>query len=404
MGLSAGLAWQALGQAALALSQDEAAGSGSKLLLGLEQQTLRSGFGARLVLAQRGYRELGFAATELPYEREQSVNYRYTFDNQASLTLGSARLDTFESGSSHVLSASYSLRVGERGALVFNGTQIRGSNTGYALGVSLVLPLDGGKMVTASVTQTDAGSDGYAAVSSVLSGETGTGWRALAGSRSGESLAEGGVYYQGNTAYLGADLSVAGSLQTLRLNAQGALVAMAGSVFAARRLQESFALVEVPGYAGVGVGFQGAPLTQTDSQGRALLPRLAAYQSNSIRLDPNDLPFSAELDSIEQTAVPAWRSGVRVTFPVRAGRGALLRIVFDDGAPAPPGAQVLLAGDSREFFVARRGEAYVTGLEASNTLELHWKDQTCRFAVALPPSEPDDIPRLGPLLCQGVTR
>jgi outer membrane usher protein len=49
---------------------------------------------------------------------------------------------------------------------------------------------------------------------------------------------------------------------------------------------------------------------------------------------------SAEIDSIEQSVVPAWRSAVKVAFPVRSGRGALLRIVLDDGEAAPAGAFV----------------------------------------------------------------
>ena len=404
LGMTSALPFQALGQLALAHSQDDTAGSGSKILIGVDQQNLRSGLSARVVLAQRNYREMGFAPAELPYQREQSINYRYTFDDNASISVGTARLDSYQSGASNMLSASYSLRFGERGALIFSGTQTSGSSAGYVYGVSMVLPLGGNKTVTASATRGDSSHDGYIAATSPLDSEVGTSWRALVGERGGQSLAEAGAYYQGGKAYVGADLSVAGAAQTLRLNAQGALVVMEGSVFAARRIDESFALVEVSGYGGVGVGFQGEALTRTDANGRALLPRLAAYQRNNVRLDPNDLPFSAELDSIEQVAVPAWRSGVKVTFPVRSGRGALLRLLLDDGAAAPAGARIALAGDSKEFFVARRGEAYVTGLQTQSTLHLQWKDQSCTFDVTLAPSQPDDIPRLGPLLCKGVTR
>jgi len=116
------------------------------------------------------------------------------------------------------------------------------------------------------------------------------------------------------------------------------------------------------------------------------------------------LPFSAEIDSIEQQAVPTWRSGVKVSFPVRSGRGALIKIVLDDGQPAPAGAQVELPGDNKEFFVARRGEAFVTGLQTDNTLTLSWKGQQCRLVVTLPPGQLDEIPRVGPLACKGVKR
>jgi outer membrane usher protein len=86
-------------------------------------------------------------------------------------------------------------------------------------------------------------------------------------------------------------------------------------------VQDSFAIVEVPGYANVGVGFQGSTLTRTDEKGVALLPRLLPFQRNSVRLDPTELPISAELDSIEQEAVPALRGAVKITFPRAVGPG-----------------------------------------------------------------------------------
>jgi outer membrane usher protein len=147
------------------------------------------------------------------------------------------------------------------------------------------------------------------------------------------------------------------------------------------------------------VGFQSSTLTRTDAEGVALLTRLQPYQRNSIRLDPTELPISAEIDNIEQVVVPSARSGVKVTFPVRSGRGALLHIVLENGNTAPAGASIEVVGDDKEFFVARRGEAFVTGLQPSNSLRMKWDQRNCVFEVTLPPGNLDDIARLGPLVC-----
>jgi outer membrane usher protein len=89
---------------------------------------------------------------------------------------------------------------------------------------------------------------------------------------------------------------------------------------------------------------------------------------------------------------------------VRSGRGALVRIVLEDGQPAPAGAEIELAGDSKEFFVARRGEAFVTGLQDRNRLRLKWQGQQCELDIELPAGKPDDIARVGPYVCAGVKR
>jgi len=102
--------------------------------------------------------------------------------------------------------------------------------------------------------------------------------------------------------------------------------------------------------------------------------------------------------------VPPARSGVRLAFPVRSGRGALITIRFDDGEAAPAGAEIELIGDRQEFFVARRGEAFITGLQAKNTLRLKWGGRACTLDVDLPPEVKDEIPRLGPYVCKGVPR
>jgi outer membrane usher protein len=403
VGVNTQLPFLALGQAALATSRDATGLRGSKLLLGLDHQDLSNGVNLRLVKASRDYRELGFGPTERAYKEEQAVNLRHTFDDKASVGLSWARLLSQDQGLSKVITGSYAMRVAERGTLIFSGTRVSGNQSGYTVGVSLVLPLDRQRVVTASMSKTRQGWEGYTAAAEPIGNETGVGWRVLGGHRVSEDYAEGGVYYQSGRGFLGADLATSGPTQTLRLNAQGAAVFMEGRFFAARRLQNSFALVHVPGYPNVGVGFQGETLTQTDKDGFAMLPRLSAYQTNTIRLNANDLPMSAELDSIEATAVPAWRSGVAVKFPVRSGQGALVKVVTPDGAPVPSGTRVELVGDGKEFFVARRGEVFLTGLQQRNTIALKWEGYDCKAQVDLPGAVDAEIIRLGPVTCRETT-
>ena len=403
-GLTAALPFQLLGQAAFAVSNNKTAGRGGLWLAGIEHNSLRHGFTVRVEGASQNYRYVGQDTLASVSKRQYSASYSYLSERFGNIGLGFARIDTYDRGSITTYSLNYSVRVFERSSLTFNAVHVNGATSGNLVGVNLTIPLEGNITTSSNVSIRDGRLDAYTGATKGLGAETGTGWRTLAGVRQKEAYAEGGVYYQGGRGLLTADLNASKSLQTLRLGAQGGLVMADGQFFVSRRVDDAFALVEVPGYADVGVGFQGSVLTRTNAAGKALVPRLIAYQPNSIRLDPSQLPISAELDSIEQVVVPGSRSAVRVAFPVRSGRGALVRIVLDDGEPAPAGAELELVGDKQEFFVARRGEAFITGLQATNTVRLRHNSQTCTFNLALPPGSLDEIARIGPLVCAGVKR
>ncbi|MFM9879135.1 MAG: fimbria/pilus outer membrane usher protein [Burkholderiaceae bacterium] len=404
LGVSYALPFAVLGQAALGVSNDSTSGGGVQYLLGVEKTGLRHGFTARAEGASRDYRQIGLDSTALPQKRQYSASYSYASENFGALGLGAARVETYDGNPVTSLTANYSFRLGQRSSLTLSATRVLGNTSGTSVGLSFVMPLDGQLNVSSSLTSRSGQTDAFASVSKGLTSETGIGWRALAGVRQGEAYSEAGVLRQGNKSLLTADISASKDSQNIRLGAQGGLVLAGGNLFASRRVQDSFALVEVPGYPNVGVGFQGSNLTRTNEDGVALLPRLLPYQNNSIQLNPNELPINAELDSIEQVVVPAGRSGVRVTFPVRSGRAALIKLVFADGEPAPAGAELELVGDKKEFFVARRGEAFITGMQKQNTLKLKWKGASCTISVTLDDVKSEEIARLGPLTCSGVAR
>ncbi|MBL8512520.1 MAG: fimbrial biogenesis outer membrane usher protein [Betaproteobacteria bacterium] len=395
---------QLLGQAGFAVSDDKTVGQGSQWTLGIEHSSLRHGFTVRAEGSTRAYRLLGQGSNTLGYSRQLAASYTYSSERLGHMGLGYARIDSFDQGLLSTYSANYSLQLSRSFSVSVFATRVNGRSSSESVGVSVTLPLEGTRAATANATHRAGQTDGYASVSQPLGNESGTGWRALAGSRAGDALVEGGVYVQGGYGQASVDASASRPQKAVRLGVQGGLVLIDKRVFLSRRIQESFALVEVPGYADVGVGFQSSKFARTGADGSALITRLLPYRRNAIRLDPSELPINAELDSIEQIAVPGYRTGVKVTFPVREGRGALIRILFDDNDVAPPGAELKLEGDKQEFFVARRGEAFVTGLKDRNVLRLNWNGKSCDMAVVLPPGKPDEIARVGPVMCRGVPR
>lgn len=393
-----------LGTAGLVVSSDGDGRRGQEWLLGLQRQMLRVGAYVQAQGASADFRQLGQTEGAPAIKLQFAGNLTYTPAGRAgTFGVGFADLARYGEAAVRTVSATYSTRVGEKSSLVFTASRALAGVSGNSVSVSLLVPLDSGINVGSTAAKHDGRRDAYLTASSNPGGD-GLGWRVLGGQQSSEQRAEANTYYQGRYGRLSADLSHSTTQTATRVGASGGFVIAGSQVFATRRVEDSYALVEVPGYKDVGVGLGSNVLTRTDTAGVALVPRLMAYQRNSIRVDPADLPISAELDSIEQVAVPSWRSAVLVKYPVRSGRGALLKIRFDDGEDAPAGATVHIEGDREEFYVARRGEAFVTGLESRSRLRLAWRGKQCTFMVNLPAQDPDEIPRVGPIACQGVPR
>ena len=402
LGAVVALPGQLLGKAALVASDEVSLGRGGHWLLGFDRQSLRNSASFEMRGATQHFRQLGLETGIKPYKFQVAANWSAALENGQSFGLGVASISPFDNVRVTTLSGNFSMRIGERNNLNMTASRAIAGATGSALGLMFTMPLGGSRLINTSVSHHNGGTDAFASYLQNPSLDNPLGWRLLAGAQADKARVEAGSYYTGRFGSVTGDISATPDQKAVRLGAMGGLVFTDGMFFVSRRVDESFAVVEVAGYGGVGIGIGSNVLARTDANGIALVPRLNPYQNNSIRLDPRELPLNAEIESIEQIAVPAWRSAVKVVFPVRSGRGALIKIHFDDGQPAPPGAIVKIDGDKQEFYVARRGEAFVTGLKPVNRLILQWENQTCTFDVKLGADVPDEIIRMGPILCKGV--
>ena len=393
-----------LGRGVIAASHETTVGRGGFWLLGAERQGSRSSASFEVRGASRKFRQLGLDSSFKPSKLQLAANWSIYLDNGHAFGMGLASIAQFDEARVTTLSGNYSIRLGERISLSLSATRVIGGASGSALGVNLTVPLSDNRFISSSFNHQNGSQNFYASAAQNPGPDSNLGWRVLAGHQQDQARAEVGTNYHGRYGTATGDVSASRDQKALRLGATGGLVFADGHLFATRRVDESFAVAEVAGYGNIGIGLGSNVLTHTDANGIALIPRLIPYQNNSVRLDPRELPINAEIDSIELNVVPAWRSAVKATFPIRSGRGALLKIVFDDGEVAPAGAIVGIEGDDQEFYVARRGEAFVTGLQPTNRVLLKWNGQQCKFDLALPPAKPDEIARVGPLQCKGVTR
>ena len=395
---------QWLGKAAIVASHEETAGNGFHWLFGLDRQGLRSGASFEVRGATRNFRQLGLDAATKPIKLQIAGNWNLYGDSGDSYGIGFANISQYDGPRVSTISGNYSKRIGSQGSLNVTASHAVSGASGTAAGVTLFLPMGENRVATTSFTHRKGQIDLFAAATQSPTPASEVGWRVLTGRQQNQAHAEGGLYTFGRYGSATGDVSFSRDQRALRSSVNGGIVVADWNLFATRRIDESFAVAEVAGYGNVGIGLGSNVLARTDAKGIALIPRLMPYQNNSVRINPRELPINAELDSIEQIAVPGWRSAVKVTFPVRSGRGALVKITLDDGDVAPAGATVNIVGDKQEFYVARRGEAFVTGLQPVNRLMLKWQKQECTFGLTLPRDTPDEIVRIGPLRCKGVKR
>jgi outer membrane usher protein len=396
--------WPVLLQAGLGASRSPVLGRGAVWLAGLDYLAPAGSLQWRTERTTNAYRDLG-QDPSVPAPRQQSTLSGHvgsaawgSFGASAARTVGSDGR-TLNAGN-----LGYSRRIGTWSWLSFNLTRLTGASQGRSATMNLMVPLGSGLSAAAYVSRQARDTDGHVGISGGPDSASLLSWRLLAGERSEQSYLEGSLYRPGPHGTLSLSASASGTQQNLRAGAQGAIVLVDGDAFATRRNSGSLALVEVPGYGGLSVAVSGQYEASTRASGRALLTLLTPYRVNPIRLNASELPLDAELDSIELQAVPPPRAAVKLRFPVRSGRAALVRVRLDDGQDVPPGAEVRVVGDAAVFYVARRGEVFVTGLQPGAVAELRWKDQSCRLALELPPPKADDITRVGPLTCAGVRR
>ena len=404
LGAIAALAGRVLGRTAVMSSRSPLLGAGNQWLLGGDYVDATRSAGVQLQGATLNFRQLGQDLQTLPVRYQLSGNASYYIDSKSSLSAGFAVVDRFDSQRISTLSVGYNMRVFNRGSLQVSLGRSITQAAANSLVMTLVLPMEANVVRSAGLELRAGQNSAYASATSNPSENDVVGWRVLAAQNQTGTRAEAGLNYASRYARMSGDVSQNAGQTAARIGASGGLLAADGRVFASQRVSDSFALVEVPGYANLNISLGATSLGRTNADGVAIVPRLLPYQVNSIRLNADELPISAEIDNIELITVPAARSGVKLVFATRAGRAALLRLVLDDDQPAPAGATLRVDGQSQEFYVARRGEAYVTGLAASSRITLVWKAQQCDVEVTLPPLVKDDITRVGPLLCKGVAR
>ena len=173
------------------------------------------------------------------------------------------------------------------------------------------------------------------------------------------------------------------------LTAAGGVVYESGSFIPARPIQDSFALVRVPGVGGVRVYSSNNLVGRTDANGDVLVPNLLPYYGNRLSIDDRDVPMNYELQDTEKTIAPPYRGGAFVPFNVQQIRTVTgsVSVHTANGDILPTFGQLTVTanGKSYESPLGRGGEFYFENLPAGTydaVVESH--DASCHFRIEIP--------------------
>jgi len=315
-----------------------------------------------------------------------------------SISISKIDQSSANGSSSRIIAGSYSIGVAEK---FFSLTAFYDQCTRHWYAAAALNVLLGDRnTATASGSLSDSAATATIAYEHEGDPDGGIGYRASASAGQNAGFDAEGVWY-GNALSANVGISSAHSQTGIRAGIDGSLIALDGSLFAARQSDGSVALVKT-GLPGIPIYQENRPVAVTDEDGEALVPGLVPFAANRISVNPDDFPITTIVETNERIVAPRRRSAAIVDLTPRSQHPALVVVRLENGLFPPLGARVTLERDAQTAIVGRSGKIFIADLRGEADVSVTLPDGTCRFHVALPPKPSKRIVQLGPYLCAGT--
>ncbi len=401
-----------IGELALAgaLSMDGRGGGGAASLT-YTYNARRLSFGLLARVLTSGYSTVSLASTDDRSLLEVGGSVGMPLGGRVSLSAQASGIETRDHGDSHRFSLTSSIGISRQLQLTLSATESGGG--GEADGVSgfigFSLPI--GERTTFAVSQQvgGPGTETTLDLQQTLPAASGYGYR-LQGQVGAQQTDDALVEAQSDTGHYTAEVSWDGTRAASVLGVAGGLVLIGGRLLATRPVQEGFALIRVPGVAGVRGYVDNQEIGRTDSDGDLVVPNLLPYYANRISISDVDLPLDYSAPALEQLIAPTDRGGVVVSFAAR--RMSLVRgyIVIDSGGQSPAyGEMHVDAGGGRDAVspVGHDGRFEIEDLTPGPHLaEVEYRGGSCKTSLQVPGGNQPilDLGRLPCVVSQEATR
>ena len=373
--------------------------SGEQYGLGYNWSSNRFNFGINGTRTSGNYRDVGTLYDSVMPHLSAQTFVSYNFDRVGNLGLSYLDLSIPGQGTERYANAYWYKSFARSLSLNFSVSQDLNNTRNRTIFLIATLALDHNITVSSTLQHTN-GSTGLAMnATQTLPSQGGFGWRASLNEGNGQNGGQGELDYLGRYGQLDAGVYDVNDMRYGYASAMGSLVLMGGDVFAARQINNGFAVVSTDGVAGVPVSLQNNPVGTTDSKGMLLVTPLNSYQNNKLSIDPMDLPADLRIGRVDAMATPTDRAGTLVKFDITPVRAASVILADAAGKPLPVGSQVQLHGHTGESAVVGfDGVVYLDALDAHNVLDVTTSSGICHATLDYR-KQGNGIPQIGPLTC-----
>ena len=389
-------------------SQDE---SGSQYSASYQWNNKRFNVGINTLGTQGEYRDVATQYGSTPIRQSYQLSTGYGSQTLGSFGVSYNQVDYAEEDSARFASAYWSKSLGRRVSINANYNHDLNNSENNSAAIGATFSFNGNLSVSSSLQHNNAQNVIVADASQSAPVAGGLGWRAQArhsvnshtdNRNDTSALAE--LNYLGRYGQVQAGMSSYNGDYATYASGNGSLVMMGGGIFAARQINDGFAVVTTNGIADVPVLLQNNVIGTTNSRGLLLISPLNAYQDNKIGIDPMNLPADLRIDKVAAQATPTDRAGTIVKFNLVPVRSASVILKDSNDEFIPIGSQVRLVTQQAlaASIVGFDGEVYLDTLDEHNVLEVATPfGDRCQVSFDYQ-KQGDGIPLIGPLICQKV--
>lgn len=379
--------------------------SGSQYSAGYSWNNNRFNVGINAKGTHGEYRDVATKYGNAPARRSEQFSTGYNSQSFGSFGLSYNQV-SYEEDTTKFASAYWSKSFGRNLSLNLNVNQDINDSDNNSVFLGASFSLDRDIYVNSSVQNTKNRNAFAIDVARSTPSVGGIGWRAQAQHNTGDNSSTNGLAelnYLSPYGEVRAGVSSNNDNYSTYASGIGSLVMMGGGLFPSRQINNSFAVVSTDSIADVPVLLQNNPIGTTNKRGLLLVTPLNAYQANKVAIDPMDLPADLHIEEVSVEATPTDRAGTLVAFNITPARSASVILIDSDRQPIPLGSEVKLSHKkgAPSAVVGFDGEVYLEALEEQNVLEVVTPDGTCTASFDYH-KQGDDIPLIGPTICQKV--